>query len=55
MKFSITPHALCRRTFLHTALRLKVIQHGNMQLYLVYVLVTLVGLLFWQMGGVLGA
>ena len=43
------------RHFLHTALRLKVIQHGNMQLYLVYVLVTLVGLLFWQMGGVLGA
>jgi hydrogenase-4 component B len=42
------------RTFLHTALRLKVIQHGRMQLYLVYVLVTLVGLLLWQIGGALG-
>ncbi len=42
------------RHFLHTALRLKVIQHGRMQLYLVYVLVTLVGLLLWQMGGALG-
>jgi hydrogenase-4 component B len=42
------------RRFLHTALRLKVIQHGRMQLYLVYILVTLVGLLLWQLGGALG-
>jgi hydrogenase-4 component B len=42
------------RRFLHTALRLKAIQHGRMQLYLVYMLVTLVGLLLWQMGGALG-
>ncbi len=42
------------RRFLHTALRLKVIQHGRMQLYLVYVLATVVGLLLWQMGGALG-
>ena len=42
------------RRFLHTALRLKAIQHGRMQLYLVYMLVTLVALLLWQMGGALG-
>ena len=42
------------RRFLHTALRLKAIQHGRMQLYLVYVLATLVALLLWQMGGALG-
>jgi hydrogenase-4 component B len=42
------------RRFLHTALRLKAIQHGRMQLYLVYMLVTLVGLLLWQLGGALG-
>ena len=42
------------RRFLHTALRLKAIQHGRMHLYLVYMLVTLLALLLWQMGGALG-
>ncbi len=39
------------RRFLHLALRFKVIQHGRTQIYLVYMLVTLVALLLWQMGG----
>jgi hydrogenase-4 component B len=40
----------CRR-FLQAARRLKVIQHGRMQIYLVYVLATLVALLLWQLPG----
>ena len=39
------------RRFLHAAHRLRVIQHGRMQLYLVYVLATLVALLLWQLPG----
>jgi hydrogenase-4 component B len=39
------------RTFLQTARRLKVIQHGRMQLYLVYILATLVALVLWQLSG----
>jgi len=39
------------RRFLHTARRLRVIQHGRMQLYLVYVLATLVALVLWQLSG----
>jgi hypothetical protein len=42
------------RRFLRLNSRMRVIQSGRMQLYLVYVLVTLVGLLLWQMGGALG-
>jgi hydrogenase-4 component B len=40
----------CRR-FLHAARRLRVIQHGRMQLYLVYILATLVALVLWQLSG----
>jgi hydrogenase-4 component B len=43
----------CRR-FLQTAGRLRVIQHGRMQLYLVYVLFTLVTLVVWQLSGGIG-
>jgi hydrogenase-4 component B len=39
------------RHFLQTARRLKVIQHGRMQLYLVYILATLVALVLWQLSG----
>ena len=39
------------RRFLHTARQLRVIQHGRMQLYLVYVLATLVALVLWQLSG----
>jgi len=39
------------RRFLRTAHRLKVIQHGRMQLYLVYILATLVALVLWQLSG----
>jgi hydrogenase-4 component B len=39
------------RRFLHAAHGLRVIQHGRMQLYLVYVLATLVALLLWQLPG----
>jgi hypothetical protein len=42
------------RRFLHTAGRLRVIQHGRMQLYLVYVLCTLVALVVWQLSGGIG-
>jgi hydrogenase-4 component B len=42
------------RRFLHTAGRLRVIQHGRMQLYLVYVLCTLVALVVWQLQGGIG-
>jgi hydrogenase-4 component B len=42
------------RRFLRLNSRMRVIQSGRMQLYLVYVLVTLVALLLWQMGGALG-
>jgi hydrogenase-4 component B len=42
------------RRFLRLNSRMRVIQSGRMQLYIVYVLVTLVGLLFWQMWGALG-
>ena len=42
------------RRFLRLNSRLRVIQSGRMQLYLVYVLVTLVALLLWQIGGALG-
>ena len=37
------------RALLRAAARLKVLQHGRVQLYLVYVFVTLVGLLLWQL------
>jgi hydrogenase-4 component B len=39
------------RHFLQAAHRLKVIQHGRMQLYLVYVLASLVALVLWQLSG----
>jgi hydrogenase-4 component B len=39
------------RHFLRTARRLRVIQHGRMQLYLVYILGTLVALVLWQLTG----
>jgi hydrogenase-4 component B len=39
------------RRFLHAAHRLRVIQHGRMQLYLVYILATLVALVLWQLSG----
>jgi hydrogenase-4 component B len=42
------------RRFLRLNSRMRIIQSGRMQLYLAYVLVTLVGLLLWQMGGSLG-
>ncbi len=41
------------RRFLHSVQRLKVVQHGRMQLYLVYVLCTLVALVVWQLSGFL--
>jgi hydrogenase-4 component B len=41
------------RRFLRLNSRMRVIQSGRMQLYLVYVLVTVVGLLLWQLGGAL--
>ena len=43
----------CRR-FLAAAGRVRVIQHGRMQLYLVYVLCTLVALVVWQLSGGIG-
>ena len=39
------------RHFLRAARRLRVIQHGRMQLYLVYILATLVALVLWQLSG----
>lgn len=42
------------RQFLRSVLRLKGVQHGRMQLYLVYVLCTLVALMVWQLSGGLG-
>jgi hypothetical protein len=39
------------RRFLHAAHHLRVIQHGRMQLYLVYILATLVALVLWQLSG----
>jgi hydrogenase-4 component B len=42
------------RRYLRLNSRLRVIQSGRMQLYLAYVLVTLVGLLLWQLRGALG-
>ncbi len=41
------------RRFLRLNSRMRVIQSGRMQLYLVYMLVVLVGLLLWQLGGAL--
>ena len=41
------------RRFLRLNSRMRVIQSGRTQLYLAYVLVTLVGLLLWQIGGAL--
>jgi len=42
------------RRFLNMAGRLRVIQHGRMQLYLLYVLCTLVALVVWQLSGAIG-
>jgi len=42
------------RRFLQMAGRARVIQHGRMQLYLVYVLCTLVTLVVWQLSGGIG-
>jgi len=42
------------RRFLRLNSRMRVIQSGRTQLYLTYVLVTLVGLLLWQIGGSFG-
>ena len=39
------------RRFLHAAHHLRVIQHGRMQLHLVYILATLVALVLWQLSG----
>jgi hydrogenase-4 component B len=39
------------RRFLRAARRLRVIQHGRIQLYLVYILATLVALVLWQLSG----
>ncbi|MGB8298588.1 MAG: proton-conducting transporter membrane subunit [Polyangia bacterium] len=42
------------RRFLRAAHGLRVIQHGRMQLYLVYILATLVALVLWQLSGAVG-
>jgi hydrogenase-4 component B len=44
---------LCRR-FLNAAGRVQAIQHWRMQLYLMYVLCTLVALVVWQLSGGIG-